>query len=165
MSALRVEVSDLLTHPRSRRPLHVSAAVEGLSGRTATVDGDVTVDVILERIPDGIIVRGTISAEWVSECGTCLRPIRQRLELAVAELFESAPVEGETYPIEGHEIDLEQLVRDTVLLELPLAPVCTGAQAADCEPAVGDGPEPSGATAPAGAPVDPRWSPLSQLRL
>ena len=35
------------------------------------------------------------------------------VELPVDELFEPDPLEGETYPIEGHEIDLEQLVRDT----------------------------------------------------
>ena len=62
------------------------------------------------------------AAHWDAECSTCLQPLGGDLELTVAELYEAAPVEGETYPLDGHHIDLELLVRDTVLLDLPLAP-------------------------------------------
>jgi uncharacterized protein len=78
------------------------------------------------------------------------------------------PVEGETYPIEGHEIDLEQLVRDTILLELPLAPTCSTTDAAGaehCQPVgtpvgVTTGDAESGTDA-----TDPRWAALSELEL
>ena len=36
------------------------------------------------------------------------------------------PVEGETYPLDGDRLDLEPMVRDAVLLALPLAPLCDG---------------------------------------
>ncbi len=164
MSQLRIDVADLLTHPGARRPLHLRAEVEDLHGSVATVDEPVELDVMLERIPDGIIVRGTVAAHWASECGVCLRGVGSTLELPVAELFEDDPLEGETYPIFGYEIDLEQLVRDAVLLELPLAPVCEGEAAATCAPAGSgeDGAEELAEDEPA---TDPRWSPLSNLRL
>ena len=63
----------------------------------------VEVDVTLERIPDGIVVRGEIDGRWQSECSYCLRPTSTKPStLHVDELFEADPVEGETYPIEGH---------------------------------------------------------------
>jgi uncharacterized metal-binding protein YceD (DUF177 family) len=77
------------------------------------------------------------------------------LRVHVDELFEPNPVAGETYPIEGHELDLEQLIRDAVLLELPLAPHCDS----PCTP---DGLTESDGD---GADVDPRWAALSQLQL
>ena len=49
----------------------------------------------------------------------------------VAEVRERyAPVGGadrdeEAYPLSGDELDLEPLARDAVLLELPLAPLCS----------------------------------------
>ncbi len=162
MSQLRVDVADLLTHPGARRPLQLRAEVEDLRGGVAVVDEPVTVDVMLERIPDGLIVRGTIAAHWASECGVCLRPVESTVEVAVAELFEDDPLEGETYPIEGHEIDLEQLVRDAVLLELPHAPVCEGEAAEGCAPAGETDAEPEPEVE---SPTDPRWSALSQLHL
>jgi DUF177 domain-containing protein len=103
-----------------------------------------------------VVVRGTVRALWRSTCGVCLTDLEHALTLEVGELFEPEPVEGDTYPLEGHEIDLEQLVRDVVLLELPLAPTCETTGRAPCEPDVVDEEPP---------PPDPRWSALSELDL
>ncbi len=151
-SPLRLDVADLLRRPSARRPVTVDAVLDDLKGSAARVEGPVHVEVMLERIPDGIVVRGTVSADWVASCSTCLRDVRNRVEMGVDELFETEPVEGETYPVVGHEIDLEQMVRDSVLLELPLAPHC----AEPCEPDVA----PDTDDAP-----DPRWAALSELEL
>jgi DUF177 domain-containing protein len=153
MSGLRIDVADLLSHPGARRDAVLTEELADLGGTAARVVGPVELRVSLERIPEGIVVRGTVAAHWRAECSVCLRELEREIVLHADELFESDPVEGETYPIVGHEIDLEQLVRDTVLLELPLAPHCEE----PCEPAatVDDGDE----------PVDPRWAALSELEL
>jgi uncharacterized protein len=151
-SPLRFDVADLLRRPSARRPVTADAALDDVGTSAARVEGPVHADVMLERIPDGIVVRGTVSADWVASCSTCLREVRSTIEAGVDELFETEPVEGETYPIEGHEIDLEQLVRDSVLLELPLAPHC----AEPCEPEL---PTDTDDT------PDPRWAALSELEL
>ncbi len=167
MSELRIDVADLLTHPGARRPLHVEAAVADLGGTAARVDEPVALDLVLERVPDGIVARGTVRAHWDAECSTCLQPLGGDLELSVAELFEAAPVEGETYPLDGHFVDLELLVRDTVLLDLPLAPTCRTLLDRDCAPETVPGvsfDEPIEAE-PDDAPTDPRWAALSQLEL
>ena len=106
------------------------------------------------RISDGVVVRGTVSATWRGECARCLAPLARPLELHVDELFEPDPVVGETYPLEGHELDLDQLLRDTVLLELPLAPRCDPPCVVPRLEMVEDEPE-----------VDPRWGALSDLEL
>lgn len=161
MSGFRIDVADLLAHPGARREVVVSAEVEGLAGSAATVREPVEVAVRLERIPDGIVVRGTVHCHWHAHCSYCLRELDEPLTLPVDELFERQPVEGETYPIEGHGIDLEQLVRDAVLLDLPLAPHCA-------TPCLGDDPlaVPAAAdTDPADLASDPRWAALSELEI
>ena len=168
MSGLRIDVADLLAHPGTRREVRVSAPVDGLAASAARVTEPVEVAVTLERIPDGIVVRGAVSTTWQGQCSYCLTDLDEPLSLHVDELFESDPVEGETYPIQGHEIDLEQMTRDAVLLELPLAPHCatpcvseptafgTDQSASDD---AGDGPT----SAP--EPADPRWAVLSELEI
>ncbi|MEX1006247.1 MAG: DUF177 domain-containing protein [Acidimicrobiia bacterium] len=159
MSDLRIDVADLLTHPGSRRPLVREAAMAGLGGRAARVAEQIRVDLVLERVPGGLVARGTINAHWSGECSVCLVDLSDDLGAAVSELFEERFVDGETYPLLGHEIDLEQLVRDAVLLELPLAPTCESTGAPPCRPVdVND-------DADDGAPVDPRWAALSELEL
>jgi len=164
MTPLRIDVADLLAHHTARRDLRVTVTLEGLAGSAARVPDDepVALEVVLERISDGIVVRGAVATRWQADCSVCLAELEQPLALRVNELFEPEPLEGDTYPIEGHEIDLEQLLRDTVILELPLAPVCVDTGAPAC---AGDaGPR---AESPPAAPdlADPRWAPLSQLDL
>lgn len=179
MSALRIDVADLLSHPGARRPLHLEAAVPGLGTAVARINEPVSLDLVLERVPDGVVARGTVDARWEGECSTCLRDLAADLTVGVGELYELRPVDGETYPIDGHEIDLEQLVRDALLLEVPLAPTCARA---DCAPAVvpgvligapdrivadlaspADG-SPNASLANDG-PADSRWAALSELEL
>lgn len=166
MSALRIDVADLLTHPGARRPVHLEAAVEGLGTRVARITEPVRLDLVLERVPDGIVARGEVHARWEGECGNCLRELSGDLDVGVAELFEAHPVEGDdTYPIEGHVIDLDQLVRDALVLELPLAPMCDDE---NCAPASAPGVRIGRADAPddADEPApDPRWAALSDLEL
>jgi uncharacterized protein len=153
MTGLRIDVADLLARPGARRDVTASEELDGLAGTSATVVGPVSAAVTLERIPEGIVVRGEVTGRWRAECSTCLREIERDQSVHVDELFEPDPVEGETYPLEGHEIDLEQLVRDALLLELPLAPHCEE----PCVPAapVGDGRDEG----------DPRWAALADLEL
>ena len=160
MSGLRIDVADLLAHPGARRHVRVAAQLDELAGSAARITGPVEVVVTLDRISDGIVVRGTVSGQWSGECSLCLRDIHEDVELHVDELFETTPIEGETYPIADNEIGLEQLVRDTVLLELPLAPHC----AEPCGPDVqldadDDGDE------TLDLPPDPRWAALSELEI
>lgn len=157
--ALRIDVADLLTHPAARRALHLEVPVDELAGSAARVPDDepVVLDLVLERVPEGIVVRGTVRAVWRGSCGVCLTDLEHTVSPEVAELFEPEPVEGDTYPLEGHEIDLEQLVRDVVLLELPLAPTCETTGRDACTPDVVPDREPP--------PPDPRWAALSELDL
>lgn len=161
MSELRIDVADLLSHPGSRRDVTLRAEVEALRGSSATIDGPVQVDVSLARISDGIVVRGEVTARWTAQCSVCLGNVEQELTVHVDELFEPNPVEGETYPLKGHELDLEQLARDALLLELPLAPRCRQ----PCSPDdATPGPD-RVVTDDRDEATDPRWAPLAQLEL
>ncbi len=79
----------------------------------------------LEHVADGIVVRGEVEAPWQAVCSRCLQPVAGEISVHVDELYEPAPLEGETYPLDDDTLDLTPLVRDALLLELPLAPLCT----------------------------------------
>jgi uncharacterized protein len=163
MSALRIDVADLLTHPGARRPVHLETALADLGTPVARIVEPVRLDLVLERVPDGIVARGELHARWEGECSTCLRELAADLIVGVAELYETHPVDEDTYPIDGHEIDLEQLVRDALVLELPLAPACDRSDCVPVEaPGVIVGADEPGTDEPA---ADPRWAALSELDL
>jgi uncharacterized protein len=126
----RIVVSDLLPRMGSARDVDISDPVAdlGTSGAAVPPGAPVRAQIHLERIPDGLVARGEITARYGTECARCLEPIEGSISAHVDELFEPAPVEGETYLLDHDHIDLEALVRDAVMLELPKTPLCR----ADC---------------------------------
>jgi uncharacterized protein len=161
-----VGVTELVRRHGTRRPTSVCGPLDelALSSAAVPVGADVCADLVLESIADGSITAiGTVRAPWVGECRRCLQDVTGELAIEVSEVFEANPIDGETYPLDHERLDLAPMVRDVVLLALPLAPLCSGGCAGpdpDAHPvtvAVDDGeaPEP---------PADPRWSGLADLK-
>ena len=108
--ALRIDVADLLTHPAARRALHLEAPVESLAGSAARVPDDepIVLDLVLERVSDGVVVRGTVRAVWQSTCGVCLTDLEHTLTPEVGELFEPE-AEPDTDSDSDNEPEMEEL--------------------------------------------------------
>jgi uncharacterized protein len=125
-------------------------------------DAEAQVDVTLTPYAGGIEVAGTVSAPWVGICRRCTTPVSGRLELSVHERYADAPVaEDELYPIADDTIDLGPLVRDAIVLDLPMAPLCREDCAGLCPQCGADRNEgPCGCV----APRDARWANLDVLR-
>lgn len=169
-----VGIADLRRSPGTRRRFTGSEPLGGLAISTASVpDGaPIDVDLELEALSDGLVATGTVSAPWEGECRRCLRTVEGRTEVDVREIFQDRPVEGETYPVGAELVDLEPMVRDAVLLALPLAPLCSSdcrGPAPESFPARLEG-EPTPDDAADGGdgdrpgPIgDPRWAALAEL--
>ena len=168
-SPLRVGITELRRRPGTQRDVTISVELPDLAITTARVPRGtpIEVDAVLEAVEGGITVHGSVVAPWEGECRRCLDPVTGTLDVELREVFENDPSDGETYPIEGDDVDLEPVVRDAVLLELPLAPLCRE----DC---AGPAPEELPVAVPGeeaagdeGGPPskDPRWAALDELEL
>ena len=97
----------------------------------------------LESVMEGVLVTGTARASAKGECVRCLEPLEQVLEADFQEMFsypdaddrsrakaEPADDAGESTDnedrlfIEDGLFDLEPVLRDAVVLALPMQPVC-----------------------------------------
>ncbi|MDO5494359.1 MAG: YceD family protein [bacterium] len=96
-------------------------------------------DLRVESASDGVYVSGSVTGELEGQCVRCLDPIREELDMTVAELYlfpeslaraeEDGDEEAaEMLTTDGETLDLEPMVRDTVVTELPFQPLCR----ADC---------------------------------
>lgn len=123
---------------------------------------DVELDVRLEAVLEGVVVSGTARAAVTGECVRCLDPLSESLETDFAELFVHPGREGddETRWLEDDLIDLEPVLRDAVVLLLPLQPVCEDdcpGLCAQCGARLADDPGHEHED------VDPRWAALRGL--
>jgi len=161
-SPFRINVTSVFRTGEPRR-VRTAGALDDLfvSGSEVPEGADVDVDVLLTPIGHTIEARGVVRAPWRGSCRRCLQPASGTIEGEVLELFEAHPVEGETYPLEHDEVDLEPLARETVVLELPQAPLCRE----DCQGLCPDcGADRNEGTCSCAPPIDPRWAVLDELR-
>lgn len=128
----------------------------------------VDLDLRLEAVVEGVLVTGTVRLDAVGECVRCLREVTVPIEVEVQELFvhdassEAGYADDEEVSLlQGDLVDLEPLVRDDVVLDLPFQPLCSPDCAGLC-PACGArlDDEPGHHH---DAAVDPRWAALGGL--
>ena len=123
------------THELQRRPgtlKTVRTSVEapedlGIAVVGVPAGSPIELDLRLESALEGVLVTGVASVAISGECVRCLGPVVDALEIDVQELFVypgSEAAEDEASRMEGDLIDLEPLLRDSVVVELPFQPLC-----------------------------------------
>jgi uncharacterized protein len=131
---------------------------------------DISFDLRLESVSEGVLVTGSITVPLVGECGRCLTTINEEMTVTVQELFayeksttDETTDADEVGRMQGDLIDLEPSLRDAVVLALPVNPVCREDCPGLCPECGGRWDElPEGHTH---EQADPRWAALSQLDL
>lgn len=129
---------------------------------------DLSLDLRLESVSEGVLVSGTVSGPLEGECGRCLRTITDSLTVPIQELYayansttDETTDEDEVGRMQGDLIDLEPALRDAVVLALPTNPLCREdcpGLCPECGTHLDDLPADHNHDQ-----VDPRWAGLSQL--
>jgi uncharacterized protein len=130
-------------------------------------DADIELDIRLEAVMEGVLVSGAARAPLSGECARCLEPLTSSIEVDFQELYvysdtrSGGSAEEDERRLEGDFIDLQPVVRDAMVLALPLSPLCQD----DCP---GLCPECGVRLADAGPDhhhdaVDPRWAALQGM--
>lgn len=145
-----------------------------LESEGAKIVGDVRISGELRRTTAKTDLKGLIKAPLEIDCTRCLTPVRRELDIAFDVTFvgkEMLPEAKETHlesadldtdVIEGNELDLTDVAREQILLNLPeqvlcmdgckgICPTCgADLNAADCKCG--------------GDEIDPRWAALKDLK-
>ena len=126
---------------------------------------DVRVAVALELISGGLSVTGEVTATWTGPCARCWLPLGGDVRTSVREVFTAEPREGEQYALGSEYADLTPMVREAVLLELPIEAIpCPHPEPCPNLPAELSGAHDYPDTGRPAEPVDPRWEALEALR-
>jgi uncharacterized protein len=170
--------------PGSMRRVQVTApAPVDLGGQgmaVITPGSDLILDLRLESVMEGVLVTGMATGTMSGECGRCLDPVQSPISVDLQELYrypEQESIKGrgaaakaaaedeaddQTPMLSDDLIDLEPLLRDALVLELPMTPLCSEdclGLCVDCGERLADLPPNHSHDA-----VDPRWAALVELR-
>lgn len=99
----------------------------------------VELELRLESVMEGVLVTGTAHAPVAGECVRCLEPVERELDAEFQEMFSYPDADTRTARrdeagddaededvlcLEDDLFDLEPVLRDAVVLALPMQPVC-----------------------------------------
>ena len=126
-------------------------------------------DLRLEAVMEGVLVTGVAEAALEGECVRCLEPIDDQIDVRFQELYlyddraskDDGEQDDEVRRLEDDLLDLEPLLRDAVVLALPVQPLCEDdcpGLCTECGARLADDPDHAHE-----APVDPRWAGLAAL--
>jgi uncharacterized protein len=150
------------------RSAWVRGALEGHEATTSGADGALVVRA--SKSGHDVVVHGTLDPELLIPCARCLEPTKLPIHSDLSVLYVPAPKlaarereyadgrereltdeEADTLPFDGETVVLDDLVRDELVLEVPMIPLCSE----DC-PGMGAAPEEGSGE----KPLDPRLAPL-----
>jgi uncharacterized protein len=123
--------------------------------------GEIDIDGRLESVHEGILVTANVQSEAKTECSRCLDPLELEVDVEFQELFAYSLTDEDDLVISDESIDLEQVVRDAVVLSLPFQPICSSdceGLCVECGAKLKENPQHAHE-----APVDPRWNALKNL--
>lgn len=125
-SPLVINIVELTRRPGAVKDVQVEVSAESLAFDDERIDGshDVGVDLQVESVSGGLVVHGEVMAHAHGVCSRCLADIDFRLRSQVDEIYQRVPDNPDAYPLEGEQMDLSEMVRETVLLGIPEAPLC-----------------------------------------
>ena len=127
---------------------------------------DLALDLRLEAVMEGVLVTGTARTRAQGECVRCLDPVEEPLEADLQELYVYPDVEvagedpDEVLRLHGDLVDLRPVVRDAVVLALPLLPLCQDGcpgLCSSCGVRLADDPDHHHRSS------DPRWAALHEM--
>ena len=121
---LRINAVELLRQPGSVRPVEVSVLGDLLDVDHDALAGEIGVDLELEALNDGIVVRGTITAPWARPCRRCLKDLSGVARADVDELYQVEILDEDAYPVVDGQLDLAPMARQAALLELDDERLC-----------------------------------------
>jgi uncharacterized protein len=166
-----LDIRELGRRPGAMRPVHTQVPAPydfGTPMLRVPAGAPVELDLRLESVHEGVLVSGTAVADLVGECSRCLDEIQDGVEVELRELFyypdradEIDAQDEDLHVVVDDHVDLAPVVRDALVLDLPLSPLCDpdcAGLCVDCGARLDEvGPDHTHDSA------DPRWAALSVL--
>ncbi|MDP4756425.1 MAG: DUF177 domain-containing protein [Aquiluna sp.] len=142
-----VSIKELVRHPGNMRELTLHQVLEqpiGTPVARLVTGSQIEIQLRLESVHEGILATAEVFGTAELTCSRCLDEVKLEIEVDFQELFAYSSSSDDELVVDGEHIDLEQVVIDSVVLNLPFQPVCSNeclGLCAECGTKMNENPE------------------------
>lgn len=160
-----ISVHDLMHKPGQMRELKLDIETPESMGEGIAIvpkGVELDLDVRLESVHEGILATGEVFVDADAQCSRCLEPLTVPVEVDFQELFAYSLTNEDDLVVQDEQIDLEPVIRDAVVLNLPFHPLCSEdclGLCSECGVKMADNPHHVHE-----APIDSRWNALESFK-
>lgn len=99
---------------------------ENINGKTLKFSKPVVVEGSLTNLDNILIFEGNVSGTIKSDCDRCLKQLEYNFNYIISEKFSTQMIvdDEEINLFQGNKIDLTEIVRNNIILNLPIQYLC-----------------------------------------
>ena len=97
----------------------------------------ISAQITLQSVSEGVLVAGAVQTQAVGECARCAQEIKREISESFAQLVyypqnvaalaaagDEAAIDGDLMQLMDNHVNLEPIIRDAIILGMPLQPLC-----------------------------------------
>lgn len=125
-SLTKIVLSKLLKGALKEEDVDLEVLLDDVGNGVVEVDDGETIKLngIIKKFGNSVEFKGQASVSWKSLCSYGNIEIDGETSVEMSEIFEPNFTSGQTYELKGEVIDVEEMIRDNLIPELPRFPVC-----------------------------------------
>lgn len=94
-------------------------------GELIRFEGPVEVKGVVKKIDDSYLVSGEVKTVIILKCSRCLKDFPYAIRTLFLQGYEKSPQKEDVLSLRGDVIDLEHIVLESIILELPIKALCS----------------------------------------
>lgn len=122
---MKINVQDLLSDKLQSKHIELEVPFNSFEfeGNEFIVNRPVKITGELVKATEGIYFKGNLYAELKTQCSRCLEDVLYNLTVDFDEFYSSMSDDAD-YKIIENNIDIQRLIEDNIIMNVPLKPLC-----------------------------------------
>lgn len=130
---MKIDVAEIKSIKNASLNIDITDTIKDLSDTINEYDFDKNANFIgkVENLDGVLKLKGCLKISYKTKCFRCLKDLEDSLDINIKEVFSNSNENGyeDAYLFEEDYIELDDAMRDNILLNMPMKKVCT----ADCK--------------------------------
>lgn len=124
---MKIDISDIIKTDGASLHIDYSGNLEELrQHEDITIDSPVSINATLTNTGSILKLEGSLKTHFTGKCSKCLTDVGADLELNIRENIVNGETSDdmEAYTYEGKFVELDRIIKDNIILNLPMKLLC-----------------------------------------